>query len=231
MDLITEQRLARRAAILATAREMIAESGYEAITVRDLAQRCRVSVPTLYNQFGGKDEVLAAAIQEHFVQVLGENSVEDSEPSFECLINVLDRCSNQFLTLATYHQRLLEAFASLDATAAVQRRIASQFSRVIATQLEHLQRKRQLAEWSDIQLLAGQVTNAVIGTAIVWSTGHLDDTVLGPAIRYAAGLVLLGAARGRTRVELEALVVQAQLVLARSSRTDNEINEQLAKEV
>lgn len=227
---MTEQRLARRAAILATAREMIAESGYEAITVRDLAQRCRVSVPTLYNQFGGKDEVLAAAIQEHFVGMLGEASSQDGDPGFSKLINVLDQCSDQFLTLSAYHQRLLEAFASLDATASVQQRIAVEFARVIAAQLRHLQSKRQLADWADIHLLAGQVTNAVIGTAIVWSTGLIPDAVLGPAIRYAAGLVVLGAARGRTREDLETLVIQAQGVIPKT-RPKNEIEQQLTREV
>ena len=63
MDLMTEQRLARRAAILSTARELIAARGYESVTVRELAEICRVSVPTLYNQFGGKDQLLAEAIE------------------------------------------------------------------------------------------------------------------------------------------------------------------------
>ena len=49
MNLMTENRLARRASMMETARQMIAEKGYESITVRELAAACRVSVPTLYN--------------------------------------------------------------------------------------------------------------------------------------------------------------------------------------
>jgi len=228
---MTEQRIARRVAILATAREMIAEVGYEDITVRDLAQRCRVSVPTLYNQFGGKDELLAEAIQEHFVGMLGGASLALGDPGFSTFINVLDDCSKQFLTLPAYHQRLLEAFASLDATASVQRRIAAEFSGVIAEQLLHLQRQRQLADWADGQLLTGQVTSAVIGTAIVWSRGHLSDEALGPGIRYAAGLVVLGAARGRTREELETLVIEAQAALPKAVFTKDENEFQLIQKV
>ena len=65
MDLVTEQKLERRERILASARELIAERGYEGLTMRDLAAHCRVSVPTLYNQFGSKDSLLAAAVETH----------------------------------------------------------------------------------------------------------------------------------------------------------------------
>ncbi len=102
---------------------------------------------------------------------------------------------------------------------------------MIAAQLRALQAKRQLAGWADISLLAGQVTNAVIGTAIVWSTGHIPDPVLAPAIRYAAGLVLLGAARGRTREQLEALVIEAQRMVPTAPRPRDESDHQLTQEV
>lgn len=59
MDLVAEQRLERRARILAAVRELLAERGWREVTIRDLARHCRVSVPTLYNQFG--DSGLRAA--------------------------------------------------------------------------------------------------------------------------------------------------------------------------
>jgi len=67
---VTEQKLERRARILAAARELIAQRGYEALSMRELAAHCRVSVPTLYNQFGGKQALLAAAVESHFAGLL-----------------------------------------------------------------------------------------------------------------------------------------------------------------
>lgn len=227
---MSEQQLARRSAILATAREMIAELGYEALTVRDLARRCRVSVPTLYNQFGGKDELLAAAIEEHFGGMLGLSNPDDAADGFCRFINILDQCSEQFSTLSAYHRRLLEAFASLDATATVQRRIAAQFAAVVAAELAQLQAQRQLADWVSLPLLAGQITNAVIGTAVIWSTGHLPGAVLPQGIRYAAGLVLLGVARGQTRKRLEALVIESQAALPEGAPQAQNPNHSLAIE-
>jgi AcrR family transcriptional regulator len=40
--------------------------GHTNITIRDLAQRSGVAVSTLYEAFGGKDELIAAALSEHY---------------------------------------------------------------------------------------------------------------------------------------------------------------------
>src|SRR5688572_18582549 len=42
----------RRQRILAAARAIVAARGYEALTMRELAQKSRVTVPTLYNLIG-----------------------------------------------------------------------------------------------------------------------------------------------------------------------------------
>ena len=54
----------RRERILEAAREIIADKGYEALTMRDLARASCVTVPTVYNLVGSKDRVLLAAVEE-----------------------------------------------------------------------------------------------------------------------------------------------------------------------
>ena len=62
---LREQKMAeRRERILLTAREIIAEGGLDALTTRELARRARVTVPTVYNLVGAKDEVLFAAVED-----------------------------------------------------------------------------------------------------------------------------------------------------------------------
>src|SRR6185503_5019705 len=39
-----------------------AERGYEGLTMRELAQKARVAVPTLYNLFGSKDAILISEL-------------------------------------------------------------------------------------------------------------------------------------------------------------------------
>jgi AcrR family transcriptional regulator len=49
----------RRDRILDAARTIIAESGFDALSLRDLAQRAEVTVPTIYNLIGNKAAVVA----------------------------------------------------------------------------------------------------------------------------------------------------------------------------
>ena len=60
VTLRVEQKAERRSRILAAAREIIAESGYPELTMRDLARQARVTVPTIYNLIGSKEAVLFA---------------------------------------------------------------------------------------------------------------------------------------------------------------------------
>jgi len=210
VDLITEQRLARRALILDAARRMIAEKGYEAVTVRDLAERCRVSVPTLYNQFGGKDALLAAAAEEHFLGVLNAADTAAARPGFERLERVVSQCAAQLLLLPAYHRRLIEAFASLEQTMAVQQRIAESLTAVFSVELATMRAARQIESWVDTTLVAEQLTSACISAAVVWSSGALPDEHLAPSMRYATALALVGITRGRVAKHLRAELLSSQ---------------------
>jgi AcrR family transcriptional regulator len=50
----------RRETILAQARRVIVEQGFDALNLRDLAQDSGVTVPTIYNLIGNKEELLKA---------------------------------------------------------------------------------------------------------------------------------------------------------------------------
>ncbi len=220
MDLISEQRAARRAFILETARQMISERGYEAVTVRDLAQRCRVSVPTLYNQFGGKDQLLATAIEAYFH--LGHGGIDKLTPGSDRLLALIDQCAEQLLAAPEYHRRLLEAFSSMPSTEAVKVNVAAALIEQIVVQLDEMQRGRQLAAWVQTHALAVQLTSTCIGTAIQWSAGYISDERLLDGMRYTMGLVLLGVARGQTSGRIEQLVRAAQNHIDSETENDNE---------
>jgi len=56
------QRQVREEAILEAARALVAEQGYEAMTMDDLAARAGVSKPTLYQHFPSKESVVIRAV-------------------------------------------------------------------------------------------------------------------------------------------------------------------------
>ena len=63
MSLLHEHKAERRARIGKAARQLVVERGYEGLTMRELAQKARVAVPTLYNLFGSKDAILVAELE------------------------------------------------------------------------------------------------------------------------------------------------------------------------
>lgn len=60
MDLRRRNMDLRRARILEAARRIIHDSGLEALSVRALATAAEVTVPTLYNLIGSRDDILSA---------------------------------------------------------------------------------------------------------------------------------------------------------------------------
>lgn len=56
----------RRERILAQARKLLAEKGFDALNLRDLAEMSEVTVPTIYNLIGNKEEVLKALMMGAF---------------------------------------------------------------------------------------------------------------------------------------------------------------------
>jgi AcrR family transcriptional regulator len=61
---LTESQQERRARILSAARELAAEGGYDAVVMRDVAERAGVALGTLYRYFASKDHLLAEVLVE-----------------------------------------------------------------------------------------------------------------------------------------------------------------------
>lgn len=217
MNLMTENRLARRASIMETARQMIAEKGYESITIRELAAACRVSVPTLYNQFGGKDQLLAAAIEDHFVGDPDQVRIKTSLSGLDRIFAILDFITFQFLQAPEFHRRLLEAFGSLDSMQQVQRSITASLANEIGKELGVMRDRRELESWAEPELLAGQVTTAFISSTIIWGSGLIREDQLTAAVQYGTGLVLAGVVAG-DNVPLVRQRIEAAQELLRDSQ-------------
>ncbi len=58
------RQAARRASILEATRDLISKRGYEGTTVRDVAELAGVAKGTLYNIYGGKDELIFSAVMD-----------------------------------------------------------------------------------------------------------------------------------------------------------------------
>lgn len=218
MDLVTEQKLERRARMLAAVRELVAERGWREVTIRDLACRCRVSVPTLYNQFGGKDELLAAAALDHFAELLEQTAREAGPGGYRRVLALVRRCAENMASQSAYHRALLEAFAVARETEPTQAAFVTDLTRTLAAEIEAMRVEGQLEDWIDAELLAGQISAACVSASVLWVRGALSDAGLHAAMLHAATLLLLAAARGDARGALVRAARAAQTELANETR-------------
>ena len=82
----------RRQAILDTARELIASQGFEAFTISALASRAGVSIPTVHNLFGKKQDIVEELVGElvtRIDEVLAQPEHRDPIASTEAFIDKL----------------------------------------------------------------------------------------------------------------------------------------------
>jgi len=74
-----DRGVARRQAFLQAAREVFLEQGFEAASVNEVVRRAGGSLATLYGQFGNKEGLFLAVLQEHherFVRAMTPASVD-----------------------------------------------------------------------------------------------------------------------------------------------------------
>lgn len=222
MDLVTKQREERKQRILEVARRLVADRGYDGVTMRELAEESLVSVPTLYNLFGGKNELLMAAVESYFIQMLrnsttpGENppAQEQEEEGLPRLIALAELLARQTMARPAYARSLLSFLGGPADVRALHDFVARELNQAVLQSLETMQRRKQLAEWVDIRVAAERITAQMAIATFEWASGHLSDEGLPASMLYSIGVMLLGLARGKTAQTLEALVRANQTAAA-----------------
>ena len=100
----TKNMARRRDTILREARTMIAESGFDALTIRNLAKRAGLTVPTIYNLIGGKSDILAAIIRDIVEQLQIIQSRADGKTVEETFAKQINDLSDHFATDEAFYK-------------------------------------------------------------------------------------------------------------------------------
>ncbi len=98
------------------AMSLATEGGYDAVQMRDVAERADVALGTVYRYFNSKDHLLAAALVhwiDQFAGVLGNSPVK-GESSSERVANLLERSMRTMNRQPKLVAALLEAMSSLE---------------------------------------------------------------------------------------------------------------------
>jgi AcrR family transcriptional regulator len=218
MDLVAKQREERRRRILDVARQLIATQGYEGLTMRDLAEKSLVSVPTLYNLFRGKNELLLEAVESYFVDLMRHAEQAQAQEGLSKIISVVETLGRETPRHAAYARSLMAFFGSVWDAGGLHQIATRRLTEELVGALEQMQRKRQLATWADPRALGARLASQLSITTFEWARDQLNDAGLRGTMLYGTGVTLLGLARGKAAARLERLAREHQASAAGVSR-------------
>jgi AcrR family transcriptional regulator len=211
VDLVTRQREERKRRILEAARALIAARGYDAVTMRDLAERGLVSVPTLYALFGSKNELLFAAVESYFADLIGNVEVTDSGSGLQRIISLAETLSRETPRHAAYSRSLVNFMGDAsETTGGLNALVLGRLAAELIGALQEMREARQLAAWVEPRPLAERLAGQISITTFAWALHQVSDEGLRGTMLYGVAVTLLGLARGQAAKELEALAREHQ---------------------
>jgi AcrR family transcriptional regulator len=213
MGLLADQKAERRARILASARQLIAERGFDGLTMRELAAASRVSVPTLYNLFGGKLALLLGELEETFARVDTSMRAARGEGFVERMLAGCEAANDDLLSVPRYSRALIHRTLTSAETEPMRRDIGRRFVTIMAEVLRDAQATGEIADFVDAGAVAARAYAHYVATMIQWAMGDLDDAEFRNATLLGPCLMFLGIARGRAARDLEERVRELQQAL------------------
>ena len=122
-DLRERNMQKRRERILAEARRMIADFGYDALSTRALAKAAGVTQPTLYNLIGSKDEIVrelliesAERIEGMILSIRSDDPLRNVDAFTQSIVDVFTEDPQYYRAALIAADRNIDLFANGDET-------------------------------------------------------------------------------------------------------------------
>src|SRR5262245_3282116 len=184
MGLLEQQKAERRARILAAARELIAARGYAGLTMRELAQASRVSVPTLYNLFGSKQALLVGEFEETLARMVEGVERAAGRGVVERAFSSCDAVNRDLRAVPRYTRELMHVLLVHADSRRLRREMAHRYIAVTADSLRNGQADGEIEPWADPTAVATAIYEHYTRIAESWALGELDDDGFEAATRY-----------------------------------------------
>ena len=205
MGLLEEHKAERRERIARVARKLVAERGYDGLTMRDLARAARVAVPTLYNLFGSKDAILVAELEasaRHIAARLptgGDSFFARGMAAFEFGMSLIEESPE-------FYRAVMRMFMSSPEMDAMRRRVEDGYMAIMASNLTAAKAAGQLADWAQPAVVARHMFGLYMASFLAWGVGELDLAGFRAAALSGCCHLLAGVARGPFAADVEARI-------------------------
>jgi TetR/AcrR family transcriptional regulator, cholesterol catabolism regulator len=208
----SESMARRRSRVLEEARNLIAEAGYDGVTMRLLAERSEVASATLYNIYGNKETLVAAAVGELFEEQM-ERATASRSQGLEGTIARIRLIADEIRSMPEYTRAMITVYFSSTPENLVRdllRRITTEAHRGL---LESMRKAGGLLPWVDIDLLASQTANHQYAAVHDWAIGKVATDRLADRQIYELLVALSGVTCGATAEDIRARLEKAQATL------------------
>lgn len=190
---VDRQMAQRREQILEAARSVIERDGYAGLSMRSLATRSGVTVPTIYNLVGNKEAVLLAAVEEQTAVFL--TSLERAPRELSAVIEATVR---HLTRRPRYYRALIVALSQSGNTDDARRLVSRAVERQILSCLARLHEQNSLEAWVETHTLTERLQAGLDAAALEWARGALTTAGFGAAALYSMALCMAGVSRGET---------------------------------
>lgn len=193
----------RRARILNAAREMLIDGGPDAVSMRDLAVAADVSVPTLYNMFGSKNGILAAAMQELHFDAIDRIRDAGNKKGFDHILALLAGLGREMASIPVFARATFQLYATWPEESDHRRFTNLEFTEGYAACLSEMQAAGDLDKRVVIDDLAHQINQIIMHTATDWAFGRLTLDGFGAQSGRAIAYLLCGFTQGAAQKSIE----------------------------
>lgn len=182
-----------RQKILAAARSLLQEGGLEALAMRPLAARAKVSSRTPYNLFGSKTEVLLGLIDAPLHQLTAAPPSDASDGIVPTVVGMVERVYAQYAPEIDYYRMIYWGIMSSDHHAAREQSL-SRARRLFEGVLRAAIARGELRADADPALLGPYVMDVMAGLFGLWAATLISGPELVVTVRRSLILCFLGYA-------------------------------------
>lgn len=202
MSLLQEHKAERRTRIIRAARELVTHHGYAGLTMRDLADAARVSVPTLYNLFGSKDAILVAGLGDTAHAIASR--IQESGSYFARAQAAFEAVMDSVLEQPAFFRAVMTMFLTSPESGDMRRRSEDGFIAIMTANLRAAQQAGEVVDWVEPALVARHMYGQYTSCFMAWAIEELDDARFRAAAMSGICHLLVGITRGPFHAETEA---------------------------
>lgn len=191
----------RRRRILRETRIMIAERGVQAFNVRDLCARAGIAQRTLYNAFGGRENVIALAINEYYLKFASTIEPDHPHTTLRGRVERMALIHHRNLQIKPYTTAIMSVYWSNTVARPIRNVIRDMAFETNAVLIDELERRGELQPGLSSARLVEMLTIQGYGTLTDWCLEEFEDEQLVPRMIEGLLIILSGATEGEARRE------------------------------